>query len=438
MKSGVAASFDCGNSGGSSEGIPGKTKPLVSVVIATHNRAHCLPDAIDSIYAQEGLGSLYDLEVIVVDDASTDATPEVIRRYPQLKCIRLSESRGVSAAVNAGLRACQGSYITFLDDDDEWLPHKLRIQVPALETHPDVGVVYGQSIVRFDGREQFSPHPSQAPSGRVFEPLLLCNFCGHHASLVVRRGAFDRAGYFDESLMSYEDWDLSLRLAFHVAFLFIPGAVDVHNVSPHGLWRSRDATGVGSEDAARVIEKNLRMLPEGPSYAEFKRKARARNALDTAPRMADPAQAWAKVVATLREYPEVAGDAWVQARATEVLHRLIFLSEQSTPDVHKICWQLKTATRHSGKTGRGWAQQTIAPILVEIASDPRTSDRDGLCAAAYAFANEPSCRTRQKLLLRAIVRSILGRWAYAACMTLYRKVKRVEPEPLVAKGSHAR
>jgi glycosyltransferase involved in cell wall biosynthesis len=391
MKSGAAVLF---HSDGSPKDIPAKTKPLVSVVIATRNRAPCLPHAIDSIYAQEGLGNLYDIEVIVVDDASTDATSEVIRRYPQLKCIRLSKSRGVSAAVNAGLRACQGSYITFLDDDDEWLPHKLRIQVPALETHPDVGVVYSQSIVRFKGHEVFCPDPSQAPSGRVFQPLLLCNFCGHHASLVVRRSAFDHAGYFDESLISYEDWDLSLRLAFHVAFLFIPGAVDVHNVSPHGLWQSRDASGAGSEDAKRVIEKNLRMLPEEPSYEQLKRKARARNEFETAPRIADPTQAWAKVVAALREYPEVASDAWSQARATEVLHRLI--------------------------------------------SDSRTSNRDGLCAAAYAFANQASCRT-QKLLLQAIVRSILGHRAYTACMTLYRslnrKVKRVEL--LAAKGSQA-
>ena len=439
MKSGTAVLFHGGNSDGSSENIPAKTKPLVSVIIATRNRAHCLPHAIDSIYAQDGLGSLYDIEVIVVDDASTDATSEVIHRYPELRCIRLSERRGVSGAMNEGLRTSQGSYITFLDDDDEWLPHKLRVQVPLLEAHPDVGVVYGQSIMRLGAEEHLSPEQSRARSGRVFLSMLTDNFCGHHASLLVRRSAFDSAGFFDESLMSYEDWDVSLRLAFHVKFLFVPGAVDVYNVSPHGLWLSRAASGAGADDAALVLEKALRLLPELARYTRIKRNARAWLALDTSPRIADPAQAWAKVVATLRQYPEVASDAWSQARATEVLDKLVSQLGQSGSAVCKICWQFKTATRHGGKTGRRWVRQTIAPILVEIASDPCTSNRDGLCAAACAFANEPSCRSGQKLLLRAIVRSILGHRAYTACMTLYRslyrKVKRVEL--LVAKGSQA-
>ena len=123
------------------EGRAATVRPLVSAIIPTHNRAHCLSRAVDSIYAQEGLGEHFDIEIIVVDDASSDSTTEVVRRYSGVRYIRQPERRGVSAALNAGLRASTGCCIVFLDDDDVWLPHKLRVQVLQLEAHIDVGVV---------------------------------------------------------------------------------------------------------------------------------------------------------------------------------------------------------------------------------------------------------------------------------------------------------
>ena len=319
------------------------------------------------------------------------------------------------------------------------LPHKLRVQVPLLEAHPDVGVVYGQSIMRLGAEEHLSPEQSRARSGRVFLSMLTDNFCGHHASLLVRRSAFDSAGFFDESLMSYEDWDVSLRLAFHVKFLFVPGAVYVYNVSPHGLWLSRAASGAGAERRRPGPRESF--APASGVGAVHANKTKRSGVVGARHVASDcrSSPAWAKswrLCANTRRLRVML--VW-QARATEVLDKLVSQLGQSGSAVCKICWQFKTATRHGGKTGRRWVRQTIAPILVEIASDPCTSNRDGLCAAACAFANEPSCRSGQKLLLRAIVRSILGHRAYTACMTLYRslyrKVKRVEL--LVAKGSQA-
>src|SRR5574337_470574 len=84
---------------------------------------------------------------IVVDDCSPDQTAEVVAEFPAVRYIRLPENRGASGARNAGIRCAQGKYVALLDDDDEFLTHKLMVQVPILEAHPEVGVLYGQSVV---------------------------------------------------------------------------------------------------------------------------------------------------------------------------------------------------------------------------------------------------------------------------------------------------
>jgi glycosyltransferase involved in cell wall biosynthesis len=385
-----------------------KRKPLVSVIVPTRNRAHSLPRALDSIYGQEELGRLFDLEVIVVDDASTDTTPGVKDLYRNAKYIQLPERRGVSGAMNEGLRSSQGRYIGFLADDDEFLPHKLRIQVPLLESRSDVGVVYGQTRMRFGGKETLYPDENRAPSGRVFLPMLMDNFCGHHASFLARRSAFDTAGCFDESLPSYEDWDMSLRLAFHVAFLFVPGAVDIYNSSTDGLWLTRAASGAGAEDAARVIEKALRMLPDSARYSEMKQQCRARVALETATRIVNLNQAWSRVLAALRNYPQFLGYEWARWAIYDVLEK----SLQAAPTVSAvlaICSQFKKATRDSSEADRRRVQETVEPIWKKIVHDPQSRNLDALRAAVCLLPDASS--PERKKLLRIIVRAGLGRRA---------------------------
>src|SRR6266852_4088374 len=119
-------------------------RPLISVVIPTRNRAALLARALDSVFAQYGIGEQFDLEVIVVDDGSTDSTATVVGEYAQVRCLRLSTHRGVSAARNAGIEASRGAFICFLDDDDVWLPGRLRLQIPVFKRHPEAGAVYSQ------------------------------------------------------------------------------------------------------------------------------------------------------------------------------------------------------------------------------------------------------------------------------------------------------
>ena len=122
-------------------------RPLVSVVVPTYKRARLLRKAIVSALAQEEAGTLFDMEIIVVDDCSPDDTAKVVAEFPGVQYLRLPENRGASGARNAGIKRSKGKYVALLDDDDEFLTHKLMVQVPILEAHPEIGVLYGQSVV---------------------------------------------------------------------------------------------------------------------------------------------------------------------------------------------------------------------------------------------------------------------------------------------------
>jgi hypothetical protein len=248
-----------------------RSRPLVSVVIPTFNRARMLREALDSVYAQQGIGDVFDIEVIVADDASSDTTPDVVRTYP-LRYVRLEKNGGASAARNAGIRASTGTYIAMLDDDDLWMPHRLKAHVPQLEMRPDVGVVYGQVLVRGDGPDTLWPDAERAPSGDVFTSFLMEEFI-IPVHVIVRRGAFDRAGYFDESLRTMEHHEMYLRLSQHVPFLFVPGAVAVGRFSPRGKWFTNIAAGNYQTVAPRIVERALAKLPATAEVEGLRRQA---------------------------------------------------------------------------------------------------------------------------------------------------------------------
>jgi glycosyltransferase involved in cell wall biosynthesis len=249
-------------------------KPLVSVIIPTHNRCARLKDALESVQAQVGAGQLFDLETIVVDDASSDRTPEVARRYPAVRYFRHPVNRGGAAARNTGIRACLGSFVAFLDDDDVWLPRKLTVQVPALQAHPEAGGVYSHIQIESGDRTYVRPDPSHTPHGSVFRDLLVDNFMQTN-SVLIRRDAFAKAGYFDEELTSSQDYDILLRLAFHFPFIFAPGTVAVYTQRPDGVLFTSCATGRHAENHRRTREKALELLADTPANTRFKQEMRA-------------------------------------------------------------------------------------------------------------------------------------------------------------------
>jgi len=352
-------------------------RPLISVIIPTRNRAALLARALDSVFSQYGLGEQFDLEVIVVDDGSTDATATVVGEYAQVRCLRFSTNQGVAAARNAGIEAGRGAFICFLDDDDVWLPGRLKLQLPAFRRHPDAGAVYSQVFDAHDGKPY--PASSRAVSGRIFDALLSGNLIGGVDAVLIRHEALTKTGYFDESLPPCEDWDLWLRLSFHFPIVFVPGLVAVYLPSLSGLWQSGE-----KGNNARVIEKALQMVPDSRRFAELKRAARARTALKHG-------QTWAEIVAALRMHPSILRYSWARHYVSRWLLKLALRSEVPLSTLQELCAQMKGATSDP-RLSRWRVRQTVAKSWAETASSLAlrpARQREAAYAATRAVALAP-------------------------------------------------
>ena len=182
--------------------------PAVSVIIPAYNQARYLDEAIRSVLAQ----TCPDLEIVVVDDGSTDNTPEVAQQHtdPRLRYIR-QENQGLSAARNTGIRHARARYLTYLDSDDLFMPAKLSLLMAEIERSPAAGLVAGQAIPIDDAGNKIG-HIFDQPLPDDPEMLLLGNPL-HVGSILLRREWQERVGFFDTALRSYEDWDMWLRLA---------------------------------------------------------------------------------------------------------------------------------------------------------------------------------------------------------------------------------
>lgn len=204
------------------KGLP-NASPKVSVIIPTHNRAHFLAAAIQSVLRQE----FRDFELLIVDDGSTDHTKQVVQSFNDSRLFYFyQENKGVSAAVNHGIRCARGDYIARLDSDDVWLPEMLSLSVTALDTQPEIGLVYGRAQGMDEHgnlRNDFRGKPEWFP-GEAFRSMLYEDFTCN-ITVMVRRVCFDRAGLFDESLPITEDWDMWLRVAQHYRFAFLDQVV---------------------------------------------------------------------------------------------------------------------------------------------------------------------------------------------------------------------
>ena len=187
------------------------TKPEVTVIIPTFNRASLVVRAIRSVLGQ----TCQDWELIVVDDCSTDGTEQAVRGFSdnRITYIRHDRNRRLPAARNTGIRRAQGEYVAFLDDDDEWLPEKLEKELEVFRnSDPAVGLVYtGKMILDESGRVLKVRMPTK--SGWVYDALLDWDFIGSPSRVTVKKQVLDRVAGFDETFLNCQDYDLWLRVA---------------------------------------------------------------------------------------------------------------------------------------------------------------------------------------------------------------------------------
>ena len=233
----------------------------VSINIPTHSRPRLLPRAVESARAAGE-----DVEVVVVDDASTDGTAEVCRNLEGVRYVRLERNQGVAGARNVGLLASRGEYVSFLDDDDVRLPGSLDLQLAALRAAPEAGLVYGQALYAggadYRGRDRY---PAPCPRGDVFWELLARNFIPCGAALF-RRSCLSAAGILDTSVAGIDDWDLWVRLAA----LYPVAAVE----RPIMVWRRPTPdSDQGSVRAVEMVALSTRQLRQ--CWLKLPRAARA-------------------------------------------------------------------------------------------------------------------------------------------------------------------
>ena len=207
--------------------------PLFSTVIPVYNRADLISTTLDSVFAQ----GRPDLNVIVVDDGSTDETVSILEGYGDRITLIRQENKGPGAARNAGIAATTGEYVAFLDSDDLWFPWTLDTYEAIIQEHDRPSFLAGEPYL-FSDEQEIGDVPRENPSADAFPDYLASGDAWRWwgaSSFVVRRTALHEADGFTDRWVNAEDADLTLRLGT------APGFVDVHS-APTFAYREHEGT----------------------------------------------------------------------------------------------------------------------------------------------------------------------------------------------------
>lgn len=301
-------------------------KPSVSIIIPAYNQAHYLGQAIQSVLDQ----TLQDLEIVIVNDGSSDNTAEVAEEYRALDDrVRVvhQQNKGLSGARNTGIAMASAPWLLFLDSDDYLFPDALNLLLSAADKTPDCGGVVG-------GNEKH--HPDGTPHG-MNQPLpdsirlpqwLFGNSC-HVGSVLVKTSGIDRVGMFDESLNACEDWDLWLRLSLEgCQFALAPQMVSAYRI--HRAQMTRDA--LRMRTASLAVLDNVSRRLHLPSEIE---------------KALPEAYAWAHLRAAAREYrEELLQDAVDDVSSAISLHPVLLQNDMNSLVEFFRGWAYDPATQN--------------------------------------------------------------------------------------------
>lgn len=211
--------------------------PRVSTIIPVYNREGLIGRAIESALAQ----SYPNQEIIVVDDGSTDDTCHVIKSFGERVCLISQPNRGPYAARNLGLKNSSGEYVAFLDSDDFWHPERLAKQVPLLETNKELGIVFGNGEIIYEGspksKNTFFQYYGEPARGWVFPQLLSRNFIPQ-STVLVRRECFKKFGAFLELPLG-ADFHKWLQVSLHYQVDYVEDVVFTYTMHSSNISRDR-------------------------------------------------------------------------------------------------------------------------------------------------------------------------------------------------------
>jgi glycosyltransferase involved in cell wall biosynthesis len=227
--------------------------PRVSAVVTTYNYARFLPDALDSVLEQ----SHRNLEIVVVDDGSTDETAAVVRRYADRGVRYVSRSHGgAGRARNTGLEVTSAPLVAFLDADDAWLPDRVAAGVSHLARHPDLALAAAHAFACDERLRPTAVVPAAtAERGWMLDQLLVDNVVLNPSSVLLRRAAIEAAGGFSEIPFG-EDWDTWIEIAKRFPIGFIDRPVALVRRHSGSVSPTRGRVRVDANRA--IVERHLR------------------------------------------------------------------------------------------------------------------------------------------------------------------------------------
>lgn len=244
-------------------------KPCVSAVITTHNRKNIVKKAIFSVLNQ----TYENIELIVVDDASEDGTGLELSDMAEKENFKYifipkEKSKGGNHARNEGILAASGSYVAFLDDDDEWLPDKIKKQVSFLENNKDMKIIYCGCILdnEEDGKKTNIAATRTGDMSREIFYSLICTT----SQIMIDKEFLFEVGLFDESLRYWQEYELLIRVLQKTLIGAVPDCLVLYRVNTSDIKKlSNNVT--GWEEAVEYIHKKHRKLYNNLSHDEKKK-----------------------------------------------------------------------------------------------------------------------------------------------------------------------
>lgn len=258
----------------------------ISVVIPCYNAVSYIAATLRSVLAQQGVG----MEVIVVDDGSTDGGPELIARdFPQVKLLR-QPNRGVAAARNLGIEHASQAWVAFVDADDIWLPGKLQAQWALLQAHPEAHMAYAAwqvwpsteadppASLLAELQATASDTPRWAGASGWIYPELLLDCCVWTSTVLAERALLQELGGFDADLRIGEDYDLWLRASRVTPILRVPQPLALYRHHPGGVTKLAPRANHKGEVVGRALRRWGLQSPDGraaPRRAVMRNLARS-------------------------------------------------------------------------------------------------------------------------------------------------------------------
>ncbi len=257
--------------------------PPISFLVLAYNTEAYIADCLDAILGQEGN---FDFEVVVIDDASTDGTLDVVSRYadPRIRVIRHERNTGAWKTVNDGFAAVRGRYIARIDSDDRHRSDFLARTVPILEADPHVGMVYGD-IAMINARGQITcpgnlvqPQRGQAPpTRRELVPLMKRNYVPS-PTVIARREAWQCGLPLPEG-RNFNDWHLTLHMAMRWDFHFVDAVLADYRIHDSNMHRDMIRTRMGEEVTWALLADIFRKHDFGTTSGAIRRDVTASQAL---------------------------------------------------------------------------------------------------------------------------------------------------------------